>query len=231
MKTKQEIKAESAINFKRLFLPREKGGLGITQTELSKRTDISQNTLSKIANQKTALSSYVASAIVSAYPEVRFDFLMGKDNFMTVGELIHANTSGREEQEEIVLELMKSCGYVVRDINMLCLSYGSGSLEYMSYPFGMTPEEAFRYERKAGGRISEDVEFEDFIHYTAANGNSYFFYKPVIELTSPRGSKRYFYNQVEFSSILREIIEFTDFKCSIQFRTVADATKHIYDWH
>lgn len=75
-KNKQAINPKSADRVKQLY-----GMLGITQFQLSAETGISQNTLSRIANGKTALSYNVASQISAIYPDISIRWLMGENDF------------------------------------------------------------------------------------------------------------------------------------------------------
>lgn len=80
-RTKQEVNPKSADRLKQLYQDHN-----ITQEWLSKKTGISQNTLSRIANKKTALSHVVATEIVKALPDERVEWLMGSDDYRTESE-------------------------------------------------------------------------------------------------------------------------------------------------
>lgn len=77
-KSKQEINPKSAIRLKQLYEEH-----GITQVWLSDKTGISQNTLSRIANGKTALSYTIACEIVKVVPDISVEWLMGTSDFPT----------------------------------------------------------------------------------------------------------------------------------------------------
>ena len=75
-KTKQEINPKSAERLKQLYIEHD-----VTQFWLSKETGISQNTLSRIANGKTALSHKVACDIAKVLPDVSPYWLMGESDY------------------------------------------------------------------------------------------------------------------------------------------------------
>lgn len=80
-RTKQEVNPKSAERLKQLYQEHN-----ITQEWLSGETGISQNTLSRIANKKTALSHTVATEIVKVLPNERVEWLMGLDDYRTEKE-------------------------------------------------------------------------------------------------------------------------------------------------
>lgn len=212
----------------------------IKQFELANALGYTPQQISRIITGKDRLTEDFAHRVVEyfktneiehdLFDNVRYEWLMCIDGDKTEAQHMRKIGVQSQERETLAIQLIKSCGYLINNIEALCLSYGSGANDYKSYPFGMVPEEAFKCEQQPGGLIPKETDYEDFIHRTSKDGNSYFFYKPVIEFVSPRGSKHYFYNQAEFLSIVREIIEFVDFKCSIQFRRVVDGAKNIYEW-
>lgn len=77
-KRKQEINPKSAERLKELCKR-----FNTTQTAISEAACTTQNTLSKIAQGKQAMSYRVASDIASAFPGVRVEWLMGNDDYMT----------------------------------------------------------------------------------------------------------------------------------------------------
>lgn len=80
-RTKQEINPKSADRLKQLYQEHN-----ITQEWLSGESGISQNTLSRIANRKTALSHAVATEIIKVFPNERVEWLMGLDDYRTEKE-------------------------------------------------------------------------------------------------------------------------------------------------
>ena len=212
----------------------------IKQFELANALSYTPQQISRIITGKDRLTEDFAHRVVEyfktneiehdLFDNVRYEWLMCIDDDKTEAQRMHSIGIHRQERETLAIQLIELCGYSIRNINELCLSYGNGTSDYKSYPFGTTPEEAFKHEQQPGGLIPKGTDYEDFIHRTSKDGNSYFFYKPVIEFVSPRGSKHYFYNQADFLSIVREIIEFVDFKCSVQFRRVVDGAKNVYEW-
>lgn len=80
-RTRQKVNPKSADRLKQFYREHK-----ITQERLSEVTGISQNTLSRIANGKAALSHVVATEIVKVFPDIRVEWLMGLDDYRTENE-------------------------------------------------------------------------------------------------------------------------------------------------
>ena len=74
----------------------------ITQIELSKKTYISQQLISKIVNGRAHLTQTTAELICKAFPQYRVEWLMGMDDFVTKEELaaFYFDKSWEEESAE-----------------------------------------------------------------------------------------------------------------------------------
>ncbi len=109
-KTKQEINPKSAERLKRLYIEHN-----VTQIWLSNETGISQNTLSRIANGKTALSYKVACDIAKALPGVSPYWLMGESDYSSGKEEMLAKVKKSRNNAKIRYDFMQylfeSSGY------------------------------------------------------------------------------------------------------------------------
>lgn len=65
------VNPQSAIRLKQLY-----DEYNMSQAEFSKKTGISQNTLSRICNGKHPLTQSIAQVIVDAFPEINLEWLM-----------------------------------------------------------------------------------------------------------------------------------------------------------
>ena len=72
----------------------------ISQNELSRRTGIAQQNISRICSESDNLnlSETNAGAIVAAFPEYRIQWLLGYDNFKTSAELVMSLISDGKER-------------------------------------------------------------------------------------------------------------------------------------
>lgn len=57
---------------------------GINQRELSKRLNLSQQSISRILNGAATLTETTANRIIFEFPKYRFEWIMGYDDFKTV---------------------------------------------------------------------------------------------------------------------------------------------------
>lgn len=78
MKKHVEINPICSDRLKKLLAEHE-----TTQTRLCEMTNISMNTISKICNEKSPLTPYVAGEIIKCFPGTRYEWLMGIDDFET----------------------------------------------------------------------------------------------------------------------------------------------------
>lgn len=108
-KRKQEINPKCGENLKRLY-----ERYGITQAQLSEKTGISQNTLSRIINGKAALSYNIATQIADYYPDIKISWLMGETEFQTEMEEklfpVVKRLISKKKMEKSVLALLKVWG-------------------------------------------------------------------------------------------------------------------------
>lgn len=143
-KIKQEINPKCAERLKEMCKM-----LNTTQTAISEKTYISQNTLSKIAQGKAPMTYNVACAITQQYPSIRLEWLMGVDDFKSehekgINEFIQwgeENTSRRNAVKTLAL----LSGYEIVDL----WDY-TGSA-------GRTIEELFNFQQQ-GMQIKKDGE-------------------------------------------------------------------------
>ena len=207
----------------------------IKQSELAEKLNYTPQQISRIVTGKERLTEDFARKIIELFKTgdletdmfdtIRYEWLMGLDNFKTEGDRMDAFYEGKEERTALTIRLVELCGYSVKDINVVCLKNGDNEKTYLP---GMTLEEAFMWEQKNGTIITKDVKYDDFIQRTEFDSDCYFFFRRCIEMKSPRGSKRYFYKINEFFDIINAIIEFTECKCAYQFRKLD--SKGIYKW-
>lgn len=109
-KTKQEINPKSAERLKRVYIEHD-----ITQFWLSRETGISQNTLSRIANGKMALSHKVACDIAKVLPDVSPYWLMGESDYSSGKDEMIAKVKKTHNDAKIRYDFMQyvfeSSGY------------------------------------------------------------------------------------------------------------------------
>ena len=89
----------------------------VSQAALSRNIHLSQQTVSKIAQGKASLTKETAEAIIKVYPEYRFQWLMGLDEYPTASErdtnrLLDEWWTG-DQQRERVEKLLLVHGYSV----------------------------------------------------------------------------------------------------------------------
>lgn len=94
---------------------------GINQTELSQRIYISQQKISEMINGKANVTETTARAIIKAFPQYRFEWLMGYDDFKTLIELNLANYQRVKHEGELLdiafFYFAKLNGYTVEHPN------------------------------------------------------------------------------------------------------------------
>lgn len=121
-KIKQEINPKCAERLKELCKR-----FNTTQTAISEKAYISQNTLSKIAQGKAPMTYTVASAIASvfpsagAFPSVSVEWLMGTDDYMNYVEegvcLISSVAGAATDRSKAIRTLIRLAGYEVGNID------------------------------------------------------------------------------------------------------------------
>lgn len=141
---KQEINPKCAERLKILCKR-----LNTTQTTISEKAGISQNTLSKIAQGKQAMSYSVAREIIKQFPTVRLEWLMGIDDFESELEkgINEFAQWGKEEEtrRKAVKALALLSGYEIIDLWDYAGGYGQ-------------PVEALLNFQRQGLQIKKDGE-------------------------------------------------------------------------
>lgn len=131
-KIKQEINPKSAERLKELCKR-----FNTTQTAISEKAYISQNTLSKIAQGKAPMTYTVASAIASNFPSVSVEWLMGNDDYMNFVEegisLISTVATESKERGKAVRTLIRLAGYEIGNIDDTPNSSKEKKIESIKY--------------------------------------------------------------------------------------------------
>ena len=83
---KTEINPIRAERVKKLIEREKRINPKFSQTELAGRINMTQQNISRIINQKTALTEETARDIVKAFPKYRIEWLLGYDDDMTLWE-------------------------------------------------------------------------------------------------------------------------------------------------
>lgn len=186
-RARQEINPKSAERLKQLYQEHE-----ITQFWLSEKTGISQNTLSRIANGKTALSYAVACEIVKVIPDVSTDWLMGSSDFKnkmyeTAFPLVKSMRFKRIG-ERAVLDFLKAYGIVIELNEEITPELNGISVEkFMDMP-----------ENKQEGLFSKAIEgFESDKAYVIKTDNG-----EIIKYISDEQRKHF----------IQDIVDYVDFK-------------------
>ena len=104
---KQDIKPEQGECLKRCL-----ERIGKTQAQLSAETYISQQTISKIINGKTALSRDNA-VLFSRALNVRLEYLLLESEYMTTEDLIYANGKLLNTIDSACIALIEALGYKI----------------------------------------------------------------------------------------------------------------------
>jgi transcriptional regulator with XRE-family HTH domain len=84
-----ERRKQTSLNLKRICVE-----YGVKYSDIAKRAGITRSYLSLVCNCRCSISEKVADIIVSAFPEVRKDFVLGYDAYMT-----------KQEKDESVMRL------------------------------------------------------------------------------------------------------------------------------
>lgn len=100
-KKKTEIKAERAERLK-MLIDREE----MSQTAFSEKIGYSQQHVSGIVRQKTALTEETAADIISVFPEYRIEWLMGLDDFMTHEDFKRAYIKNNDIRNNALLTVL-----------------------------------------------------------------------------------------------------------------------------
>lgn len=131
-KIKQEINPKCAERLKELCKR-----FNTTQTAISEKAYISQNTLSKIAQGKAPMTYTVASAIASVFPSVSVEWLMGTDDYMNYVEegvcLISSVAGAATDCSKAIRTLIRLAGYEVGNIDDTPNSSKEKKIESMRY--------------------------------------------------------------------------------------------------
>lgn len=84
-----------------------------TQQKLSVLTGISQQAISAMVNERANVTETTAREVLKHYPEYRFEWLMGYDDFKTTSEQISSITGSRHERAALIERLMELHGYKI----------------------------------------------------------------------------------------------------------------------
>lgn len=170
-KIKQKINPKSAERLKQLYKERN-----ITQMWLSEQTGISQNTLSRIVNGKAPLSHRVAADIVMLFPDIRTEWLMGEDDFLTEMDKLKDSLGNLHNTYGLITQLMALHGYTFREVDLSDCSefekvaYGSHPIDVVNHR-GKVCRIGHKEWRAIIGEIDQFVEFKLFSIYRKEEHN------------------------------------------------------------
>ena len=161
-KIKQEVNPKSANRLKQLYAEQN-----ITQTWLSEKTGISQNTLSRIANGKAPLSHRIASYIVELFPDIRAEWLMGDDDFQTEMDKLKDSIGNLHNIYGLITQLIALHGYTFEEVDLSNYSdfeksiYGEIAVDLKNSK-GKVHRISHKRWRRIIGEIDRFIEFEFF---------------------------------------------------------------------
>lgn len=93
---------------------------GISQQALSKTIHISQQAISAMVNERANLTETTAKAVIKLYPEYRYEWLMGYDDFKTRDDMYLSKFSERFKAVSNQMDFMNCVfrlnGYIIKYI-------------------------------------------------------------------------------------------------------------------
>lgn len=189
-----------------------------TQAQLAEELDCSENHISMIVRGKRNLTVENAKKISKMFC-VRFEWLLGFDEYRTDEQRISAITEKKYGRRDAIRDLIGLHGYEVNvekvftvekkdskeeqlEARRKALAEWSGSSCHLQYPPG----------------ISDDDILER-AHNTSP--------EPVISVKSPSGAIRYI-ERCEYESLLKSIDDYIEMQLSFRFRNPKDGAKEYW---
>ena len=110
---KTDINPKRAENIKWLIEEEKSINPKFSQTELAGRIHMTQQNISRIINQKTALTEETARDIVREFPKYRIEWLLGYDDYPTVEDLIRKGQTDTRLLHAGIIAFSELNGYQV----------------------------------------------------------------------------------------------------------------------
>ncbi|MBQ9040943.1 MAG: helix-turn-helix transcriptional regulator [Clostridia bacterium] len=116
----------------------------VSQRELSKRLNLSQQSISRIINGAASLTETTAELLIHEFPKYRFEWVMGYDNIKTHEDMVDYQL-GLVAERDTVLE-------TARDIQLKALGYSFAETSYVLHGNDEShgPINVFKYNNKIG---------------------------------------------------------------------------------
>lgn len=125
----------------------------MSQRELSKRLELSQQSISRILNGVASLTESTAERLILEFPRYRFEWIMGYDDIKTKDDMTD-HQLGLAAQRETVLE-------TARDIQLKALGYSFAQTKYSLHGNDEEFGDVIVYQHNNKiGQISHD----DYVH-------------------------------------------------------------------
>lgn len=208
---------------------------GIQQKTLADKLAYTPQQISRIVTGKDRLTEIFAKRVIDFikaeygtdyFETVRFDYLMGVDNFETEGDRIHSITTEHTVSIDLVTKLIENAGYIVENVNIPCLAENDEIIK--QYPPDIDLEKIFSHEQQSeNSLIPPGAEYNEFISRTEGIR---FVYKPSVRMKSPKGSSYCFQDTKEYMDMVQNICDFAAFQCATKFKRLIDGARHLYDW-
>lgn len=158
-------------------------------------------------------------------PNFRPDWLLARDDIQTEDERLRTISKIRDETSHLIFRIMEMHNYILSEENVICRKSGKqGNQLDFQFPPGMSLENVFSALQKEG-EFPLEMTYSEFLEEEQKKGSeSDFYFRPVLSLQSPKGSK-VFLDKTDFDKIISEIDDFVEFKCAFLFkRTISKAT-------
>ena len=97
-----------------------------TQKALNKATGISQQAISEMINGKANVTDTTAEAVLKVYPHYRYEWLMGLDDFKTVGEQFSGAINEMNQEGEMLMRGL--CSFA--NLSGFAISFTSSAFQH-----------------------------------------------------------------------------------------------------
>lgn len=173
---------------------------GISQVALSRSIHLSQQTVSKIAQGKASLTAETAEAIIKVYPEYRFQWLMGLDEYPTEAE----------RSVNILLDKLWSDDQQREQIEKLLIIHGY-SVEMLT-----DPQTGYPVKGNTVLRIAPDTADKKILALAHSSRP-----QPLISISGPSGKQIRIENDT-YSHIWKDISDYARMKMQLLFEREAE---------
>lgn len=130
---------------------------GMTHKDFAEAIGYTKEQVSFMVNGKRNITVYSARAIAEKFPSVRFEWLMGYDDFKTEADRISAIVGKSYASEDLIDNLISLHGYIVNDVtSSQPVQKGEDGCEYHEPKLSITSP-------KGAVRFLSPKEFSDLI--------------------------------------------------------------------